>query len=224
MTPKDPLEALRAAGVARQTEAERARSTEQHLYEKERIENGKRATSSLGWLTYPIWWWAIGSVTITAVILAVAGAFEEPHKHGNHVYESSTLALVAGAFGVAGLMILARVVGTFAVRAAVRRELAWVSALPFPLLNHLKQLGSRRSRCTLLFKGNAPSAATVSELVAGVSVAQVSLRESDPIQLEVEFTSDSTDHSHWAGWRVFVNDLLIPVHGKWPLASVTIEG
>jgi hypothetical protein len=224
MTPKDPLEVLRAAGVAKQNEADRQKSTEEHERDRQVLEYGKRATSMLGALAHPMWRVGIGALALFTVVIGSVMVFVKPQTHGKVLYDPENWPAAVGLAGAVVVMLCFHVMAALLVRAAVDRENQWLASLPFPIHNHFMQFSGRQSRCKVQFDGDGPGSQMMNELSAGIRVAEVSVRnDKNPFELRVEFPHDSTDHSHWAGWHALVETLLMPIHARWRIVSVTVS-
>jgi hypothetical protein len=223
MPPDDPLEALRAAGAAKQSEADRQRSTFEHERDREVLEAGRRATSPLGPLALPMWRVAIGALGLTTVVVGLMMVFVKSETHGKLLYDRENWPVAVGMAAATVVMVIVHAIATMSVRAGVVREKQWLASLPFPIHNHFMQFSSRYSRCTVQFGGAGPDSQTMNELSAGIRLADISVRNHEnPFELKIEFPRDSGDRAHWAGWRNLVESLFVPMHAKWPIVSVTV--
>ncbi len=184
-----------------------------------------RATSMLGAFALPIWRVAIGALALFVAVIGSIMVFVKPHTHRKALYDPENWPFAVGLAGAVVVIFCLHLIATQRVGAAVDRENQWLASLPFPIHNHFMQFSNGRySRCQVQFADGGPDSQTMNELSAGIRVADVSVRNNEnPFELRVEFPRDSTDHSRWAGWHTLVETLLMPVHAKWPIVSVTIS-
>ena len=213
MVPPDPLEALRAAGAARQQAAQTELTTEQHLRARAALAAGKRATSAVGWVANPDWGYVVGSLAVASLAMGAATAFgklEEPRW------------VAVGGVLLAALMLIAIGLATLAVRSSVGRELAWANGLPFPVLGHLEHYPDSDCRFTIQFKGHGPGRELLQELLAGITEASLELDLYEgQYELRMRHGRETSDRHHWRVWHQVTEKLLVPVDAKWPIASVT---
>jgi hypothetical protein len=220
----DPLEELRAAGVAKQSEADRQLSLEQHQKRQRVIDDGKRATSIVGDYVSAEWLMGILACGALSVVMTGVGLYAIATSKGKHVDANEMLPWSIGGIGLSILALIGFGLAKMWVRASARDEEAWAAGLPFPLTGHFHLLGSGYSYFRLQFRGDAPSDSTLTELFAGLKGFQLTtVSGSNPFRIKAKEARGMSNRDHWHAWRLVVDQLLLPLHAKWPIASVTFE-
>ncbi len=215
---------LRASGVAKQTEAARLRSQMQQQLASEAAEDGRRATSPIGVMASSAWWQVVGALFVVSLLMGVLGLIRPTHTDGSHVHPSETIPVAEGGLAVSAVFAATVLLAKWAVRSSAQRELDWVAALPFPVHGHFQMLGMGRGGFKLVFADTAPSAQALEQLFAGVQATRLELRSSkNPFEVRYETLRRASPPERWRAWRLLVNDLLLPLHAKYPLDAVPFD-
>ena len=223
-SPPDPLEALRQAGVAKEQARERERNKYVEESADEKTKDGYRATSALGVMAANGWWAPVGATVFMSCLMLAVGALSPPHEHGGHVYPNVTLEVAPWFLVPAGLLAAVILISQAMVRGAANRERRWLATLPFPIHDHFRLLGSSRSYFRIQFGGQAPDAPTLRALLAGVARAELELdSDKNPYRIEIERQRDQGAHAWWGAWRGVISELLLVLHARYPIASVTVD-
>jgi hypothetical protein len=121
----------------------------------------------------------------------------------------------------------------------VRRERAWLQALPFPVRGYFRTLGNspeeeRQVRVRIVFRGDAPEREVLEGLFGRVvfpATARLTggqgsrwRAESGPIRSIVMEDMDPTNGPVLSWMRVVVEDVLLPLHAAYPIRSAHFGG
>ena len=166
-----------------------------------------------------------GAIAFTAILLGSTQAlFTHRYSSGRVEPFTDTLWIFGGFLGVALLLAAAVLLSQLMVRASLSREMAWLSELPFPIRGHFRMLGGPHGQFQVEFKAESPDAETLAELLAGISPALLELKSKEnPFQMRIEHQRDAGGHSRWRAWRIVVDQLLLPLHSRFPIAGVTFD-
>jgi hypothetical protein len=192
---RDPLGEL---GAKAETNAGRERAP---------IRRAQRgATSPLGFMT------GFGSYVVLAIFIAF-GAMNA---------RVPAIAWTCFALSAAlGVLILAAHVS---VRRSVARERAWLTSLPFPIVDHFEMFGATDGTFTIHFAAEKPAAAAFTHALGGVALG-TEFRLQDHIEpFRVELRAIGTGASYRArrsAWRSVVSTLLVPLHERYPIDRIT---
>jgi hypothetical protein len=221
----DKLEELRKKGLEKRERDADAREVNEDARVRFVIADGKRGTSSWGWAADPLWFALFGIFACVSVLYAAINycVLQVPaaRTHRAHAGLNTSLLLVEVAVSLMALVVLARLV----VKAAVAREDAWKSRLPFALVDHYYVLGTSRATVMLVFVAEMPSAEDVAAFAEGASgVFRIAPgpREQRTLCLELDSHRGADNaRQRWRAFHVLVDVLLVPLHRRFPLESVS---
>jgi len=178
---------------------------------------GERATSVLGMWANNGWWAVVGAVAVAGAPMAVLGLVYPtkaiPGGAIKTTYLPTGLATLAIAAALAVIILLSKRV----VRRAAAAERRWAAALPFALEGHLGYYGTGFGIFELTFDKDAPDEQTLASLVAGVPGLVFDDRARARIRLD---RIDTGAHARCTEFHRIVDKLLLPMHGRYPLAAV----
>jgi hypothetical protein len=223
----DKLEELRKRGLEKRERDAEARDANESARVLAVITDGKRGTSSWGWAAHPLWFVLFGIYAgfcvLYATISYVMLHMPDVRRHRAQGSLDVSLVLLEVSVSIIALVILARLV----VKVAIAREDTWTSRLPFALVNHYYALGSSSSvGLTLVFVAEMPSAEDVAAFAAGASgVFQIrpGPREARSLRLALDsHRGADSARQRWRAFHVLVDELLLPLHRRFPLESVRV--
>jgi hypothetical protein len=221
----DKLEELRKKGLEKRERDAEARDDAESGRVLAAMADGKRGTSSWGWAADPMWFALFG---IAALLFALYTAFNyvilhsDLRTHRAEVRFDASLVVLEISLSLIALVVLARLV----VKSAIAREDAWKSRLPFALVDHYYALGSSSHvTLTLVFRAEMPSAEDVEVFAEGASGAfriRPAARDSRCLRLELDsHRGADSARQRWRAFHVLVDQLLVPLHKRFPLESVS---